>query len=114
MGCRYDNSTGIFHNYRVPERGRKKIMNEHRHAQRDDSLPLSTLAALPRFYRAVYLYTYPAAASLTRTMFAGKTRARQRRAYTSSSRPSKFSRGRQVRGPSAAKSFRESARVARR
>jgi len=43
MGCRYDNSTGIFHNYRVPERGRKKIMNELRHAQRDDSLPVSTL-----------------------------------------------------------------------
>jgi len=87
-------------------------MNEHRHAQKDDSLPLNP--ALLRFYHGVFIYIYPTAASLTRAMFAGKTRARQRRAYTSPFRPSKFSRGRQVRGPSAAKSSRESTRVAKK
>ena len=75
---------------------------------------LSTLLFSVFITEYLYIYIYPTAASPTRAMFAGKTRARQRRAYTSPFRPSKFSRGRQVRGPSAAKSSRESTRVAKK
>lgn len=106
-------STGIFLWLSVPEHGRKKN-HEWASACAKGWLTPSQPAALPRFYHKPSIYIYPTPASLTRAMFAGKTRARQRRAYTSPSRPSKFSRGRQVRGPSAAKSSRESARVAKK
>lgn len=86
-------------------RTEEKIMNEHRHAQRDVTHSLSIHCSSPFLQRAVYIYIYIQRLHLLHARrFAGKTRARQRRAYTSPSRPSKFSRGRQVRGPSAAKS----------
>lgn len=59
LGCRYDNSMGIFHGLSVPERGRKKQNHEWASAcAKGMTHSLSILTALLRFYRAACVFIY--------------------------------------------------------